>query len=127
PEDAERTCVSSAGLANSSSMISSQRSTHSSQMYTPGPRMSFLTCFWLFPQNEYLSKSPPSPMRATQQLLHARPPQRPGYHLGSLTSRRLRLLVHPSVVERYFPQALPRSHSGQAERLGAIRTPPIMP
>src|SRR3954447_9663351 len=27
--------------------------------------MSFLTCFWLFPQNEHLSRSPPSPMRAT--------------------------------------------------------------
>jgi hypothetical protein len=23
-----------------------------------------LTCFWLFPQNEHLSRSPPSPMRA---------------------------------------------------------------
>src|SRR5258708_24455128 len=47
-------------------MISLQRSMHSSQMYTPGPAMSFLTCFWLFPQNEHLSRSPPSPMRATQ-------------------------------------------------------------
>src|SRR3954447_4225132 len=27
--------------------------------------MSFLTCFWLLPQNEHLSRSPPSPMRAT--------------------------------------------------------------
>src|SRR5215216_4913408 len=27
--------------------------------------MSFLTCFWLFPQNEHFSRSPPSPMRAT--------------------------------------------------------------
>src|SRR3954449_5598460 len=26
--------------------------------------MSFLTCFWLFPQKEHLSRSPPSPMRA---------------------------------------------------------------
>src|SRR5215470_12401988 len=47
-------------------MISLQRSMHSSQMYTPGPAMSFLTCFWLFPQNEHFSRSPPSPMRATQ-------------------------------------------------------------
>src|SRR5258708_7874213 len=46
-------------------MISLQRSMHSSQMYTPGPAMSFLTCFWLLPQNEHLSRSPPSPMRAT--------------------------------------------------------------
>src|SRR5215203_6097280 len=28
--------------------------------------MSFLTCFWLFPQNEHFSRSPPSPMRATR-------------------------------------------------------------
>src|SRR6478752_1296231 len=27
--------------------------------------MSFLTCFWLFPQKEHLSRSPPSPIRAT--------------------------------------------------------------
>ena len=38
-------------------MISLQRSMHSSQMYTPGPAMSFLTCFWLFPQNEHFSRS----------------------------------------------------------------------
>src|SRR3954452_19407482 len=50
---------------SSSSMISLQRSMHSSQMYTPGPAMSFLTCFWLFPQNEHLSRSPLSPIRAT--------------------------------------------------------------
>src|SRR3954462_14143246 len=27
--------------------------------------MSFLTCFWLLPQNEHFSRSPLSPMRAT--------------------------------------------------------------
>src|ERR671920_307991 len=60
---------------SSSSMISLHRSMHSSQMYTPGPAMSFLTCFWLFPQNEHLSRSPLSPMRATPppQLLPVRP------------------------------------------------------
>src|SRR5689334_17920284 len=31
--------------------------------------MSFLTCFWLFPQKEHLSRSPPSPMRATGMSL----------------------------------------------------------
>src|SRR5262245_49470107 len=46
-------------------MISLQRSMHSSQMYTPGPAMSFLTCFWLFPQKEHFNRSPPSPIRAT--------------------------------------------------------------
>src|SRR6478735_7945232 len=30
--------------------------------------MSFLTCFWLFPQKEHFSRSPPSPMRATWVL-----------------------------------------------------------
>src|SRR5882757_982125 len=49
-------------------MISLQRSMHSSQMYTPGPAMSFFTCFWLFPQNEHFSRSPPSPMRATRSF-----------------------------------------------------------
>src|SRR3712207_2122868 len=38
------------GAVSSSSMISLQRSMHSSQMYTPGQAMSFLTCRWLLPQ-----------------------------------------------------------------------------
>src|SRR5947207_4183681 len=46
-------------------MISLQRSMHSSQMYTPGPAISFFTCFWLFPQKEHFSRSPPSPNLAT--------------------------------------------------------------
>src|SRR5215469_6143125 len=49
-------------------MISLHRSMHSSQIYTPGPAMSFLTCFWLLPQNEHFSRSAPSPMRATAIL-----------------------------------------------------------
>src|SRR5215471_5667631 len=53
-------------------MISLQRSMHSSQMYTPGPAMSFLTCFWLFPQKEHFSRSPVSPTRATDALLCVR-------------------------------------------------------
>jgi hypothetical protein len=40
--------LSSEVSESSSSMISLQRSMHSSQMYTPGPAMSFFTCFWLF-------------------------------------------------------------------------------
>jgi hypothetical protein len=31
---------------------------HPSQMYTPGPAISFLTCFWLLPQNEHARKAP---------------------------------------------------------------------
>src|ERR1041385_5713880 len=46
-------------------MISLHRSMHSSQMYTPGPAISFFTCFWLFPQKEHFSRSPPSPHLAT--------------------------------------------------------------
>src|SRR5207247_975327 len=43
------------------------------------PAISFLTCFWLFPQNEHFSRSPPSPNLATKtplsscrRLAHAR-------------------------------------------------------
>src|SRR6185312_793061 len=54
-------------------MISLHRSMHSSQMYTPGPAMSFLTCFWDFPQNEHFSRSAPSPIRVTVDLLPVRP------------------------------------------------------
>src|SRR5512144_600347 len=55
---------------SSSSMISLQRSMHSSQMYTPGPAMSFLTCFCDLPQKLHLSSSPVSPNFAT-----VRPPR----------------------------------------------------
>src|SRR5215216_566417 len=49
------------GPVSSSSMISLQRSMHSSQMYTPGPAISFLTSFCDLPQNEHFNRSPPSP------------------------------------------------------------------
>ena len=38
-------------------MISLQRSMHSSQMYTPGPAISFLTCRCDLPQKEQRSCS----------------------------------------------------------------------
>src|SRR3990170_3849429 len=57
---------------SSSSMISLQRSMHSSQMYTPGPAMSFLTCFWLFPQKEHFSRSE-SPNFAMPPYLSSEP------------------------------------------------------
>ncbi len=38
------------GAVSSSSMISLQRSMHSSQIYTPGPAISFFTCLWDLPQ-----------------------------------------------------------------------------
>src|SRR5579859_6902006 len=71
-------------------MISLHRSMHSSQMYTPGPAMSFLTCFWLLPQNEHFSRSPPSPMRATQILLCMGPKSREAgmsLHIDGTASR----------------------------------------
>src|SRR6195952_5854123 len=60
---------SSAASARRSSMISLHSSTHSSQMYTPGPAISCCTCFWLFPQKEHLSRSALSPIRAMLGLL----------------------------------------------------------
>src|SRR4051794_27780270 len=56
---------SCAGVVSSSSMISLQRSMHSSQMYTPGPAISFFTCRWLFPQKLQRSCSLPSLALAT--------------------------------------------------------------
>src|SRR3954453_21225664 len=54
-----------AGPVSSSSMISLQRSMHSSQMYTPGPAMSFLTCRCDLPQKLQRSCSLPSLALAT--------------------------------------------------------------
>src|SRR3954451_23317325 len=38
--------------------------------------MSFCTCFWLLPQNEHFSRSPPSPMRATRRSFQLVCPER---------------------------------------------------
>src|SRR3954467_7274649 len=54
------------GVVSSSSMISLQSSIPPSQMYTPGPAISFLTCRWLFPQKLQRSCSLPSDARATR-------------------------------------------------------------
>ncbi len=51
-------------------MISLQRSMHSSQMYTPGPAMSFLTCRCDLPQKLQSSWSLPSVVPATVLLLY---------------------------------------------------------
>src|SRR6478752_10517712 len=42
--------------------------------------MSFLTCFWLFPQKLHLSRSPPSPIRATSRVLQSRREKAPALH-----------------------------------------------
>ena len=67
--------------------------------------MSFLTCFWLFPQKEHFSRSPPSPMRATSRSFQSVCPERrcsPGHvvspsagHCRSCWPRRCRV-CHPS-------------------------------
>src|SRR5437764_11055755 len=87
---------------SSSSMISLQRSMHSSQMYTPGPAMSFLTCFWDLPQKEHFrrSESPnfaivlPSPGPAYRALI-LRASRRRGSKLGLQFPRREDLVDDP--------------------------------
>src|SRR6185312_4251457 len=81
-------------------MISLQRSMHSSQIYTPGPAMSFFTCFCDLPQKEHLSRSPPSPIRAT-------------YDLPALTAgpdARLALRPAPVAASDGRPWPLPRRY-----------------
>src|SRR4051794_9524966 len=55
--------------------------------------MSFLTCFWLFPQKEHFSRSPPSPMRATGTTPHDSGRPRPGSAPGPQVSPRRTRLV----------------------------------
>src|SRR4051794_17025828 len=99
---------------SSSSMISLQRSMHSSQMYTPGPAMSFLTCFWLFPQNEHLSRSAPSPVRTTG--LH--------HPLVSFPAAR-RYRPHPSIPHHdALPCPARRAGGAPAPRRRAVTRPP---
>src|SRR5919108_1682042 len=113
--------LTSPASASSSSMISLQRSMHSSQMYTPGPAMSFFTCFWLFPQKEHFSRSPPSPNLATRSPPRPDPPDsaHPGGrgHRGELPVRQhlvddavLPALVgtHDEVPVGVLPDALER-------------------
>src|SRR3954466_11355381 len=70
------------GAVSSSSMISLQRSMHSSQMYTPGPAISFLTCRCDLPQKEQRSCSLESVGRATGFPLPFRPLRPPSLVLG---------------------------------------------
>src|SRR5579859_7223276 len=95
-------------------MISLHRSMHSSQMYTPGPAMSFLTCFWLFPQKEHFSRSPPSPNFAT-----ALPP--PGSvlaHPGRSRDRR-ELAVRDHLVDDAVHLRLVGAHDEVAVGVGS--------
>src|SRR5437588_1750425 len=63
-------------------MISLQRSMHSSQMYTPGPAMSFLTCFWDFPQKEHFRRSESPNFAIFSRLPDLSKPVRPGGQTG---------------------------------------------
>src|SRR3954454_7040106 len=107
-------------------MISLQRSMHSSQMYTPGPAMSFLTCFCDLPQKEHFSRSPPSPIRATY-VLPALIGRRPGPDLRTLRAVRLgspRRSTGEAVRTRRYPLAghSPTPKTGVSE-VGRERKP----
>src|SRR6059036_1658886 len=80
---------SSAVSESSSSMISLHRSMHSSQMYTPGPAISFLTCFCDLPQKEHFSRSE-SPNFAMPPCSSAH--VRPRLHRGLTCGASLRCL-----------------------------------
>src|SRR5215210_2333337 len=69
------------GAVSSSSLISLQRSMHSSQMETPGPAISFLTWRCDFPQKEQRSCSLESVGRATGSS-PLRPARAPSLVLG---------------------------------------------
>src|SRR5579859_2127049 len=64
-------------------MMSLHRSMHSSQMYTPGPAMSFLTCFCDLPQKEHFTRSLDSPNFATS------PAPRSGHARGQRDGRQV--------------------------------------
>src|SRR5262249_19988416 len=85
-----------AGAISSSSIISSQRSMHSSHMYPPGPAMSFLTCRWLLPQKLQRSCSLPSLARAIQSPWSPFTPKSP-CALGRRGSPRGLTALHDSV------------------------------
>src|SRR3954471_16999802 len=88
-------------------MISLQRSMHSSQMYTPGPAISFFTCRCDLPQKEQRSCSFESVGRATLDL----PPHRAGH---SRTVAAGRPVGHPYDVER-------RAGGGESHALALFR------
>src|SRR3954464_4972801 len=102
-------------------MISLQRSMHSSQMYTPGPAISFLTCFWLLPQNEHLSRSPVSPTRGATGDTPFEKARALGAELVKSVARTDRGAMGPLDLARY-PQLLRKSavkRAGRAGRAGA--------
>src|SRR5690348_3648703 len=67
----------------SSAMMSLQSPMHSSQMYTVGPAISFLTSFCALPQNEQVNEAP-SRFSIGIVVLERTVPRRPGLRLPRL-------------------------------------------
>src|SRR5687768_3788327 len=89
--------------------------------------MSFLTCFWLFPQNEHLSRSPLSPIRATPRLLSTvRLPCSDHHDNGRHPHQR-----EPCGRECRVPDRHVTRRSGRADQTGTalreVRTPSMIP
>src|SRR5688500_5422132 len=76
--------------------------------------MSFLTCFWLFPQKEHFRRSPLSPIRATS----CPPPQTGPREVGPCVR-----VVLPCPCRRAVPRGSPPGASGRGS--GARR--PYLP
>src|SRR5215471_6425099 len=93
----------------SSRMMSMQSSTHSSQIKTVGPAMSFLTSCWLLPQNEQYSvffESPPLDLVIATPSSAVTPARRPRPVFSRLNGRAQepRLLARPCHGrQRYAP------------------------
>src|SRR5437588_12223746 len=87
------------GAVSSSSMISLQRSMHSSQMYTPGPAISFLTCLWDLPQKLQRSCSLESVGRAIRFLLTGYGQCAPGRSTPPYNPKRSRSVLRNDAVD----------------------------
>src|SRR5271169_814262 len=82
----------------SSRMMSMQSSTHSSQMNTVGPAISFRTSCWLLPQNEqysvFLESLVPTlliPISVRRSIPYARPPHSGNYRIPGITGTEIKI------------------------------------
>src|SRR3954467_3007144 len=80
--------------------------------------MSFFTCFWLFPQKEHLSRSPPSPNFATTPSL---PPGSLGLFRALCRRYRSELPVGDDLVDDPVFLRLVTAHDGVT--IGVLRHP----
>src|SRR4051812_9418786 len=93
-------------------MMSLHSPMHSSQMYTVGPAISFLTSFWALPQNEQVRDAPSRFSMGIARVKAYR-----GVDVG--TSRRPpRFRV---AADTYIGRVEPRSGSGCGSRAGRTR------